>query len=244
MKGNFFSKPLEYKLTIAGEAWTQGEIITGSLIIEDHSKKITSMSELGCHLCYCSRKKLKDKDPKAITVFDSALIQNDNNELSFKFPLQDDCPISDSLGSFYIICGDMAHPFDTGMLELKINPSKVISDFVQVFESFYRFKVKSFKNKKDYIVAAVTPPDSKEWAKLQKMNIQLKHKQDQFDVEFITTLKKIALEHSITTTKDENKVFKKTLSKKEYERFGATNQDAFNKLIQEVLEQVKLKPIL
>ena len=48
MKGTFFNKPLEYKIEIDGESWTQGSKVTGNIIIVNHSKRPVALNKNGC----------------------------------------------------------------------------------------------------------------------------------------------------------------------------------------------------
>jgi uncharacterized protein YbcI len=244
MKGTFFKKPLEFNIDINGETWAQGDTISGKFSITEHTKIDFDRTILGCHLCYCTNKKFKSKDPKAITVLESQHLLPNQNELNFTFNLEANCKISDTTGSLYIIYGDISNPFDSGFLELNVTPIKPILYFTQIFEQFYRFKLKAFKNKKGYIEASVAAPDSKEWAGVKKMSIQMHIKDDELIVQFNVNLTKLDFTNSLNKTKDEKKEITKTLTKKQYDLYGIANQDGIKKVIDEVLSEIKIKPII
>lgn len=243
MKAIFFSKPLELNLTIDGESWVQGANVEGTLIVSNHSNSTTNLSQIGCHLCYCSSRKFRAKDPKSVTVIESTMLGKDQSELIFNFKLQNDCPITENSGSLYILCGDISSPFEGGFLELKVSPMAPIVYFVDHFELFYRFKVKAFKNKKGFIEAAVHAPDSKEWASIQKMTLQMKMINDELEAKFQVTLKRLSFDCGPQKTKDEKKEITKTLTKKQYDLYGSANQDGIKKVIDELISEVKVKPI-
>lgn len=244
MKGTFFAKPLEYKLHVEGESWTQGSSVKGTLSVENHSSDSVDLSKIGCHLCYCNSKKLKARDIKAISCTESVLIAEGSRELEFDFKLTDDCKITENTGSYYIICGDLENPFDGGMLELNVTPAVTIVSFVEVFEQFFRFKFKKYKSKKEYIDAQVVAPSSKEWSRIQKLNLQMKMDGKNLEIKFIFSLKNVAFESSNATTKDAALEICKVLSERDYSIYGSTNQDGICKVINEVLDQVKLKPFV
>jgi hypothetical protein len=245
MKGTYFIKPLEFKLNVDGESWIQGDTITGVLEINNHSVEAIDSSKLGCYLCFCNSKKLKVKDKSAIQVIQTVQLIKDENVINFQYKLPSDCAITDNINNYYIICGDINAPFtNAGQLELMITPTHQILNFVEVFEQFFRFKFKKFKNKKEYIEVLVTPPDSKEWARIQKMSLKMRMSGNNLDVLFSIDTKSLSFDNTLAKTKDEKREIKRVLTKKEYELYGSTNQEGIKKVIAEVLEQIKLKPII
>lgn len=243
MKATFFLRPLEFNLTIDGENWSQGDHVKGQLNITNHNGEDADLSNIKVQLCYCTSKKVKAKDESGIIVIDSVDYQA-GNQIDFDFKLAPDCQITESTGSLYIICGDPSDPFSGGLMQLTVLPTKVITDFVEVFEQFYRFKLKNFKNKKGFIEAAVTPPASKDWTTIQKMSLQFKLVDEVLDVVFNFAIKKMSFDIAHEKTKDTKLSINQKLSPKQYSRFGSVNQDGIKAVIDEVLDQVKLKPLL
>jgi len=251
MKGTFFNKPLEYKIEIDGESWTQGSKVTGNIIIVNHSKRPVALNKNGCHLCFTNIKKLKAKDTKAFNLIESILFEQDQVDakseirLDFEFNLKEDCPITENTVSLYIVCGVMETAFDGGQLQLKIIPIKVISNFIEIFESFFKFKFKTLKNKKEFIEAKIVAPDSKEWTSVQGINLQMKMQDTNLILNFAFKLKKLDYTAGGMDTKDVNLDIARILTKKEYSSFSESpNQTLISKAITEVIDQVKLKPII
>lgn len=244
MKAQFFNKPLNYSLNIDGESWEQGSTVTGDLSISDTAGVQTDFTSLGCHLCYAQSKKLKAKDSSGIKILESIQLQAGQDHLPFNFKLDSNCPITDNAGSLQILFGNIVEPFQCGILELKVRPINTISNFIEVFELFYRFKFKALKNKKDFIETQVTPPATKEWAKIQKMLLQIKMEEEKLIVICLITIKTLSFDSSTTKTKDEVKEIRLEITKKEHTLHGATNQEGIKKHIESVLEQIRLKPIL
>lgn len=251
MKGNFFAKPLEYKLDVNGESWQQGSMLQGSLIIANHGAETILVKDLGIHLCFGNNKKIKAKDGKAFEVIDSKLpdtetiLSKSETSIDFNFALNSNAPITEKTQSLYLVCGDINHPFDGGMLELNIAPIKAVSDFMEIFQTFFKFKFKTLKNKKDWVAVQVTPPDSKDWVNIQKLNLHMKVEDQKLNINFIFNLKKLSFDSTLTGTKDSKLEVPIIMEKKDYLTFGdSPNQVKIMKVIEEVLDQVKLKKII
>ncbi len=245
MKAQFFNKPLNYTLNIQGDAWEQGSSVKGDLTITNTSKDATDdLTKHGVHLCYCQSKKLKAKDATGIRLIESMLMAEGQSSLGFNFTLDINSPITDSTGSLQILTGDIEDPLSCGLIELKIIPFKVFSSFIEVFETFYRFKFKALKNKKGYIEAQVSPPATKEWAKIQKMILQFKMDEKDLIVTCLINIKVLSFDDSLNKTKDEKKEIILTITDKEHSIYGSVNQAGIQKHITSMLEQIKLKPIL
>jgi len=252
MKGTFFQKPLEYNLEVTGESWSQGDNVKGELIIKNHDSSKLDISNIGCHLCFVDIKKMKAKNEKAFTFIESIVCSENDKlssdepvELKFDFKLKSDCQITDTGSSLYILCGDKNAPFEGGLLQLNIKPVKAILGFVETFENFFRFKFKPFKNKKDAIEAKVVAPTSKEWSSIQQINLKMRMVDSSLELSYLFKVKKISYDSAVMETKDTKIEIKKTLTKKEHSMFGdMPNQDGIMKSINEVLEEVKVKPLV
>jgi hypothetical protein len=244
MKGTFFIKPIELNLDITGESWSQGDTVSGELKIKNYNSSKEDLLPIGCHLCFCNKKKLKAKDQSAIKVIDS-IDNNNTNSIAFNFKLPSDCSITDSTNGYFLISGNINQAFThCGILEIEVTPTSELLSFVEVFEQFFRFKFKKFKNKKDVIEAVITPPETNEWASIQKLTVQLSMSDNSIKANFNCSLKKIAFDNSLSKTKDEKKEINILITKKEYELYGSTNQDSLRAIIQNVLNEFKIKPII
>ena len=244
MKAQFFNKPLNYTLNIEGEAWEQGSTLNGELALSYTTADKVDFTKVGVHLCYCQNKKLKAKDVSGIKIIESIHLVNEKEKLPFNFSLDSSCPITDKTGSLQLFCGNITDPFNCGIVELKIIPTRVISQFIEVFELFYRFKFKTLKNKNTYIESQVIPPATKEWAKIQKINLEMKMKDNDLIVNCLFKIKTLSFENSITSTKDEKREIRLSIPGKDHSLYGAVNQEGIKKHISHALEQVKLKSLI
>ncbi|RLA61029.1 MAG: hypothetical protein DRQ89_11935 [Epsilonproteobacteria bacterium] len=251
MKGTFFQRPLELTLNINGESWKQGDTINGNLSVKNHGTESVSLKDFGVILSFGAVKKIKIKDPKAFTFLGEQIFKvseitgGSEIELPFSFSLAEDAPISEKSAAFYILCGYKEKPFENGMLEVHVLPCEIITNLFQVFENLLRFKVKALKNKKDCIEATITVPTGKEYSSVQQLKVLVKMTGDKLNIDFNFKLKKISFENGVMSTKDETLQVKRLLTPKEYLIYGdAFNQDKVFKLLQEVIEDVKVRPLI
>ena len=66
---------------------------------------------------------------------------------------------------------------------------------------------------------------------------------DELEVKFMVNLKKLSFDGGPDKTKDEKREIVKLLTKKQYDLYGTANQEGIKKVIEEFLDEVKLKPI-
>lgn len=246
MKGTYFQKPLEFNLFIEGESWGQGDLIKGQLKVKNHSPEDIDLSSFGVQLAWGEDKKLKDKSKDSFSIlseksFDKEVLKKEAEEsLEWEFKLGEDSPITEKKASLYLLYGNEEGVWQGGQLHLKIVPHKMITDFFNVFETFFRFKVKDFKNKKGFIDAKMIPPNNKDFISVKSLNCQIKTVDKNLDLKFIFKLKKLNYAQNEMTLKDETKTIEKSLGPKEYLMYGKDmDQDKIQKLLQSVLDEVK-----
>lgn len=251
MKGTFFQKPMEFNIEAKGESWTQNSLLGGSLTIKNHSTDKLELAQLGCHLCVGSNKKVKAKDPSAFNLYDNKLFEQthlgskESLSFDFSFKLGESCPITDSTNSLYLVVGNIQKPFDTGILQLNITPAKEITNFIEIFETYFKFKFKSLKSKKDYIEAKVVAPSSKDWTALQSLTVFMRLQDAKLEIKFNAKVKKISFDKlTAGQAKDTTLDIVKIMDKEQYSGFGGSaNIENIKFVIQEVLEQLKVKPL-
>lgn len=240
MKGVFFQKPLEINLEVIGESWKQGDKIQGHLKITVHGE--ANLEGWGVFLCQGPQKKVKSKDIKAFSIIEEAFLQGE--DLAFEFQLKKDCPITEKGSSLFMVCGKKEDLFAGGVLELQILPCDIITNYLKVLEDFFRFKVKTLKNKNKGIEAKLIAPATKEMSAIQDIKLNLKMVEKNLELFFSTKIKKMSYEGSTIGTKDDVKELAQSLTPKDYEIYGSTNQEGISKKIKEFVDFIKLRPIL
>ncbi|OUR94047.1 hypothetical protein A9Q84_18210 [Halobacteriovorax marinus] len=244
MKSVFFQKPLEFTIDISGESWKQGENVSGSLSVKSHSGDALNYADYGIFLVKGDNKKIKKKDPKGITVIGETLL-GDSDNLSFSFDLDINCPITETSSGLYIICGKKDELLEGQQMALKVLPGQTITSFIEVIENFLRFKVKSLKYKKEALEATIVVPNTKDYSKIMQFKLIFSKSEENLLLNYQFKIKSIDFSGGFTGTKDSNEEFKQVFTPKEYLSYGdSINQDFIVKKLNEIIDQVKLKPLV
>ena len=75
------------------------------------------------------------------------------------------------------------------------------------------------------------------------MSMQLRMNEKDLEVKFSIAIKSLSFEAGPSKTKDEKKEITKVLTPKQYELYGSANQDEIKKVLEEVISEIKLKPL-
>lgn len=249
MKGTFFNKDIEFSLEINGETWKQGDTISGNLKILNRSSESVGISKIGCFLAIGNAKKIKEKHAAAYALLDKSLFgeedvlaPNTDKKLDFNFELSKDCHISEKASSLHLLCGIDGEKIDVGSLRLSIVPFEVISQFLEIFENFYKFKVKSLKPKKNFIEATIAVPPSKEFTGVEQLKLMTRMDGENLELNYRFKVKKLDFSAQSTKVKDEVVVVENILTPKQYHIYGsAINQDEIISHLDNVLGNVRVK---
>jgi len=223
MKGTFFKKPLEIQILIEGENFQQGQNIQGKLLIKNLGSKAIDINLWGVNLCFGDYKKVKLNNIESFEIIDrkqfeikSPLLANQTSELDFNFHLSNNALITESSGGVYLSVSEI-NEIATGSLELPIKPHPFISKIIEIIERFYRFKIKTIKNKKDQLEFKLIPPLSKDHSHIQQLDLSTKLQSDNtLNLKFNFRTNKINLEASTLALKKQNEGFNLNLTSKDY----------------------------
>jgi len=245
MKGMFFYKSCEYKLDLEGESWERGSVISGSLSLLPQGMP-SKIPNLQIFLGFGNPKKIQNKDLSSFKMIDSIQVPEECYDKSvpftFSFSLLNDFIISDNTKTLFVIIGTLEESIEVGLLPLSILPEKSICDFKDIFENFYKFKFKPFKNAKKQISSELIPPGSNEWVGIQKMHVFFEVESDVLLVEYKIKHKKMSYDINSIGTKDENLVLKSKLEKSDYSGHGSSpNQMGIKSSIELILDQLRTK---
>lgn len=251
MKGTFFAKPLEFKIEISGESWKQGELIRGKLCVTNHGDTPAALSNLGAVLAFGDSKKIKSKDQKSFKCIDKIIFEendlpiNESATLRWQFKLDENAPISETKGSLYIICGDSERPFDVGQLQLNIIPCENLTNLIEVFKLFFKFKVKAIKNKKGSLEVKMLPPGSKDMGIIEQLLLSMNMSNNGIELRYKFIVKKIDYADSVMNVKSENIEIEQTLTPTQFKIYGdAPNQDGMREAISQTLDQIRKSSII
>lgn len=253
MKGTIFKNDIEYNLLVEGESWVQGGVVRGSLKLKNHSENACDLSLTCVELALGKFRKIKTKSK---TAFESErkisfekgleLDSKGDKELKWEFELPVNCPITDKVGTYYLIYGGNEDKLENGLLELNITPNEVFLQFFDILEKFFRFKVKEYKSKNEAIEAKLAPPKSKNYSNLIGVNISVRILDKNLEVDYLFNVNSLDFSGGGITNFIKKKVeVKDTLHPKDYLIYGdSPNQDGMRASIQKVLDQVKPNSII
>ena len=249
MRGTNFQAPLELKIEIEGEKWRQKDGLKGTLFLKNHGQDPLSLDPYGVHLSWGHTKKIKTKDEKSFENKESSLFEagtkllpGEERELHWSFQLDEDCPISDKTGSYYILYGKKDEAWSNGQLQILVEPKPILDSFLEIFVNFHRFKVKEKKNKKGFIEAKLIPPKAKEYLSMDNLLCQMRVKDGLFELNYLFNVRKMAYRGEGVKLEKGKIEIKEKLTSKEYYLFkDSPNQEVLRSKIEAVLEQVKSK---
>jgi sporulation-control protein spo0M len=247
MKATYFNKPLEWNITTLDETWPQGGVVKGSLKVRNHSDQLIKLETSGIALAEAEIKKIHSKTPNALKIqFSLPLLKdklNPSEELNqdFEFNLPLNCNISDKKTSFYLSFGS---EFKESHLQLQMTPHPIILKILGLLDTFFRFKLKEYKNSKKGVEFKFIPPASREMANVESMLIIFHLKGDHLQIKFDFQIKKIDTSSPTNKINKDILTIERELSEKQYLLSGQhLHQDNLLKIFEEVLSQVRMKNI-
>ena len=117
-------------------------------------------------------------------------LEGEEKELEWSFQLEEDCPISDKTGSYYILYGKKDEVWNSGQLQILVEPRPILDSFLEIFVNFYRFKVKEKKNKNGFIEVKLLPPNAKEFLSMDNLLCQMRIRETLLEIKYIFNVKK------------------------------------------------------
>lgn len=245
MKGTIFFKPLEYNIIADGERWRQGDKINGRLKIKNHSAESVEFPILKISLAVGNFKKIKSKDKRAwdylaeTTLGEKISIgASEEKEFSWNFELPEDCQITDKDRSLYLTFFDHDDIWPTFQLELVVDPKLVMLQFLEIFESFLRFKVVQTKFSKGMVEIKLNPPSSRELSHLESLVLRMKEVDKTLDLEYIFNMHVFEMVAGNMMAQKKIKQVDQKLTSKQYYIYGdSPNHDFIKMSISDVIKE-------
>ena len=245
MKGFFKTPHNEFNITVQGETWQQGSLVRFSVDKSDNNDQHDTLT-----IAHADIKKLAKGDAKAFDI----ILQKDLSQASSRFdiPLKVTCPIKDTQKSTFILLGSKDNLCANDRLELPIIPRQIYKEIIGVLELYYRFKLKTLKNKNDSLDAKFSIPASKEYAGFEAFNLHFKTVDQSDDVnpkgertlnlEFHFKVKKLTYKPEGVVTVTEKVTTTLELKEKDLFIYGDSfNQDKVKQELDKVLSLAKVK---
>lgn len=249
MKGTIFLKPLEFNIEALGERWRQGDKIKGSLKVKNHSAEKIELPKLVVALSEGNYKKIKAKDNKAWKNLSEENLAStvslngpDEKDYTFEFVLAQDCPITDKNGSLYLSFFDKEDTWPAGHIELVIEPKQVITQILEIFENFLRFKVAQIKSAKGVVEVKLTPPSSRELSTIDSLILCISEIDKNLTMNYLFNMRVLDMTGGSMQTQKKTKEIDQKYNSKQYLIYGESlNQDFILESINSVINEVKPK---
>jgi hypothetical protein len=239
MKGIFFQKPYEFGLRIEGEAWNQGDLISGELTIKNPGDEPLNSSGFKVCLTYGDLKKVRAKTEDCFDVLGSADL---TRSYSWSFKLDRNSPITDGSSSLFVAYGNGDALEKIGLLQLIVHPDRIIQDFLDVLKTDFRFVVRTQKMNKAMVEIKLVPPASRSFATLEHLMLSFQFKGDVLDAHYLFHTKKVEASAASVDLKKEKKQLKQSIPPDAYRLpNGRFNHEKVGSLIQEALNLVESK---
>ncbi len=248
MKATAFNKPFELNLETNQERYAQGDEVRLTLIIKNTQSKSQALEDFIIGLAFGEHKKIQ----KSLTNFNlltSHIIENQviagNEQIKINdiiFKLDENSSITDKNSSLFIVYGP-ANPLQHH-LELTITPHLYIEQYLNTFDTFFRFKLKGLKNAKQSFEATLSPASSREYASLEALKINFNYQNENLLLKLCMDQNKL-----IPSSDGMGMSNKKVKAKSEIElksndylfQKGMPNLDFFKQSIENYLTQFKNK---
>jgi len=176
MKGISFQNGVEYKITILGEQWQQGDTLSGELKITSKNSQSgapkTGALKARVLLVETTERKLKSKSNDAFEIIHEAKVDGDGTSWTFSLPLNS--RISDKAGCICVLYGAQEDLHALGILKLNIVPHHYFRDLIELMRTEFRYALKSLSAGKNGWVLA----------NLENLTLALKQTQETIDAKF------------------------------------------------------------
>lgn len=249
MKGTYFQKPLEFRLEVEGESWSQGDPVQGTLIIKNHGPEAIATDDMRVQLAYGELKKVRAKDASTFEIMATSEVGGGKVEPqkelrhSWRFETDRNAPITDKTDSLFLLYGQ-GTPEKLGQLQLIFNPYSLIQEFVERLKLTYRFVVKSQKSNKGWVEVKFAAPAAKAFATLEGLILNFRFDGEALEVRYQFQIKKIEATAASMDMKKEKKQVTQRLEKNHYlTPSGRVNHDQLEASIREAVGQFESKII-
>jgi hypothetical protein len=242
MKGLIFLKPLEYSIEITGERWRQGEKVKGSIRVKNQGLEKIDLPFIKAALAIGNFKKIKAKDKKGWDYFPEVILSegfslgaSEEKECTFDFTLPEDCQITEKDKSIYVTFKTNDDYFPTAQLELVIDPKLVILQFLEILESFLRFKVAQTKFSKGMIEVKLNPPNSRELSHVDSVIMRMKEVEKNLHIEYTFNTLSFQMVEGNMIPQKKTKEARQSFSPGELFVYGSLNQDFIVKSVGDLI---------
>lgn len=247
MRASFFERPLEYRLEIDGDAWRQGDEISGSLEVCNRGEEDIEVPPFAIKLVYSSFKDVKSTEESPSELWEHKTFNkkwklpvDGKKMIHWRFDLVSDCPITDKSGSLFLLYGREDATDNVGRINLNIELMPIVESFLQTFETQFKFRRKYAKYKRGMVEIKLDAPDTAEYAKLKQTLCLLRIQNKSFEIRYDFKMETLGREGNKLGIKKFKKQLAQKLKPEEYLLPGGfPNRKAFLTSLQEALDLVR-----
>ena len=177
MKGACFHHNLEFKLSVDGETWRQGDALRGQLIVKNRGAAPLVTKNVRVQLAGAALAQVKKKSPDAFEILTEAtmpevtIAPGAENRLDWAFETDRNCQIADGTRSPFLVYGDSSVPDKMGFLQLPFTPAAEIERLKHVLQIEFRFVLKTEKSSKGKLTVKLDPPGGKTYSSLELLAV-------------------------------------------------------------------------
>lgn len=248
MKGVFIHNGVEYCLEVTGDEFSQGDPISCTISIKNHSPKTQSHKGLLLELAFANLGKLKKKEDCIIDVRNSLppgdpfeLAPQSEKVASTTFHLDSNCPISDKNQSLCFLYGDTDSSVPKGHLVLVVKPHMFIQQILGVFESTFQFVRKGEKSSEGWVLAKFKPSTARKLSFVDEVTAAFRYEDTDLILKYVFKVNKFDTTLNTMGIKKEKKELEQRLRKDQYLLTkDHINDQAIESLIEEALDFVSM----
>lgn len=202
MRGILIQHPLEYRLEVQGDSFTQGASVPCSITVRNHSATPTTLKQLTLELSLGNLKKIKTKESDAFTTIEMIDLGNDVQiapaaqiSLERVITLNSNTPITDKNSSLHLQYGDRNSAAGLGQLLLTVHPHAHVRHIFDTMTTVFNFINKGESHKDKHTIAKLKAPDSRRFSLIEELQLAATFEDDRaLTLRFLFTVKKF--EHS------------------------------------------------
>jgi hypothetical protein len=228
MRGVSFQNGVEFKISIDGERWEQGDEISGEILAVAKNPG-AELKPARVILAETTERKLKSKSKDGFHVLAEATTSTFPFGWKFEMPLQ--ARISDKAGGLCILYGSQEDPHTLGILKLNVVPHHYFNDLIELMRTEFRYALKGLSAGKDGWVDA----------KLENLILSLRMEDGQIDAIFEFSRERVdAMKAGLQTKIEKQEITRSWLVKEFVHDFNdRINKDVATAAIESVISEYK-----
>lgn len=197
MRSILIQSPLEFRLEVVGDEFSQGSAVPCTLTIKNHSPLEVTVTAPALRLVLGNLKKAKAKDSRAFQALATTELERGievapGSEISLNhtFPLDTNFPISDKSQSPFLLFGNEADALALGQALLTVSPHPTVRSVFDSLTTVFSFVNKGETWKAGETTVKLKAPDAKRFSMLEELNLSCKFDGDALLLTYSFTVKK------------------------------------------------------